>query len=167
MKSLVAIALWGAMGACSSEDAAVGNVKIANVVASDCKGSVSKGDTRPAYYVDFLSKPTMLQLHMGGSNTLDAQLLDVMDNCAIGQMRVAASCADHRLVLVVYPDRDMATDCICMYDVGFSIENLLPGDYQLEVYHTTANQQTNASNQIYRGAISLVPNKTLVLPMGR
>lgn len=167
MKTMLALCLLGAMCACSSEQTAVGSVRVSHVVASDCKTSVSKDDAQPDSYADFYEKNTTLSLLMGSGNMVDAQFVDVMDNCAIGQLHVDATCTDNRIVMVLYPDRDMATDCICRYDVAFKLENMLPGDYQLEIYQTAADKQPTASNRIYQGAISLEQNKPVTLRMTR
>ena len=53
-KSLLAFSLLGTITACSSESTVIGNVKVSNVVTSDCKTSVSKKDTRPEYLTGFL-----------------------------------------------------------------------------------------------------------------
>lgn len=53
-KSLLAFSLLGTITACSSESTVIGNVKVSNVVTSDCKTSVSKKDTRPRVSYGFL-----------------------------------------------------------------------------------------------------------------
>ena len=166
-KSLLALSLLGVMTACSSENAMVGNVKVSDVITSDCKTSVSKKDTRPEYYNDIYSKMTTLRMLMGNDNTIDAHFLDVLDNCQIGRFHVDASCHDNTIVIILYPEQDMLTDCVCVYDVDFKIKDLFPGNYQIEVYHTTSTKQTNSSNRIYEGAVNLESNKAIMLTMAR
>ena len=166
-RSLLALSLLGVITACSSENAIVGNVKVTDIVSSDCKTSVSKEDTRPEYLADFYSNNTTLSMFMENGNTIAAQFLDVMDNCAIGQLNVDVTCVENKIVIILYPDRDMATDCVCMYDVNFKIKDLFPGNYLMEVFQTTSNKQTSSSNRIYQGAVTLESNKTVTLTMTR
>src|SRR3712207_8326936 len=53
----------------------------------------------------------------------------------------------NQIKIILYPDRDMLTDCVCMYDVDFKIKNLLPGNYHIEIYQTTSNKQTNSRSE--------------------
>ena len=104
---------------------------------------------------------------MRNDNTVAAQFLDVMDNCAIGQLNVDMTCVENKIIIILYPDRDMLTNCVCMYDVSFKIRNLFPGNYQLEIFQTTTNKQTSSSNRIYHGVVTLDSNKTVRLTMTR
>lgn len=166
-KCLLAFSLFGIITACSSENAMVGNIKTEDVITSDCKTSLSKKDTRPEYYNDIYSKKTTLNMLMGKDNTISAQFLDVLDNCQIGRFHVDASCHDNTIVIILYPEQDMLTDCICQYDVNFKIKDLLPGNYQIEIYHTTSTKKTNESNRIYQGSVTLESNKAITLTMDR
>ena len=166
-KSLLALSLLGVMAACSSENAVVRNVKVSDVITSDCKTSLSKEDTRPEYYNDIYRKKTTLNMLMGNDNMIGAQFFDVLDNCQIGRFHVDVSCHDNTIVIILYPELDMVTSCICEYDVDFKIEDLLPGNYQIEVYHTASTKQINSSNRIYEGAVSLESNKAIMLTLVR
>lgn len=166
-KSLLSFSLLGVITACSSENTIVENVKVTDVVTSDCKTSVSKDDTRPEYLADFYSNKTMLSMLMGNDNMVAAQFLDVMDNCAIGHLNVDVTCVDNKIRIVLYPDRDMLTDCVCMYDVSFNIKDLFPGNCQLEIFQTTSNKQTNSSNRLYKGVVTLQSNRAVTLTMTR
>jgi len=64
-KSLLAFSLLGTITACSSESTVIGNVKVSNVVTSDCKTSVSKKDTRPEYLTDFYSTKNDIEYAYG------------------------------------------------------------------------------------------------------
>ncbi len=167
MKCLLALCYLGVIAACSSENAIVENVKVTDIVTSDCKSSASKEDSRPEHLADFYSNKTKLLMFMGKDNTVTAQFLDVMDNCAIGQLNVDVSCSENKIVIILYPDRDMYTNCVCMYDVNFKIRNLLFGNYLIEIYQTTSNKQTSSYNRIYQGSVTLESNKTLTLTMTR
>ena len=90
-----------------------------------------------------------------------------MDNCAIELFHVDASSSERKIVLVLYPDKDMATNCICRYDVDFKMQNIVPGSYQLEVYHTAADKQISKYNRVYSGTVSLEKGKEVVLTMSR
>lgn len=166
-RSLLALILLGVITACSSENAIVGNIKVSDVVTSDCKTSVSKTDTRPEHLTDFYSTETTLSLLMRNDNTVAAQFLDVMDNCAICQLNVDMTCVENKIIIILYPDCDILTNCVCMYDVNFKIRNLFPGNYQLEIFQTTTNKQTSSSNRIYHGTVTLDFNKTVRLAMTR
>lgn len=167
IKSLLALSFLGVMAACSSENAVIRNINVSDVITSDCKTSLSKEDTRPEYYNDIYSKKTTLKMLMGNDNTISAQFLDVLDNCVIGRFHVDASCHDNTIVIILYPELDMVTSCICEYDVDFKIKDLFPGDYQIEVYHTTSKKQTISSNRIYEGTVNLESNKAIMLTMVR
>lgn len=166
-KSLLALGFLGVITACSSEHAVVGNIKVSNVSTSDCKTAASKGETTPEGDTDIYGRNTTLRMLMGEDNVIDAQFTDVMDNCGIKQLHVDATYIDNKLVLILYPDRDMLTDCVCMYDVNFKLTNLLHGSYQLEVYHTTSNKQTTPSNRIYQGSVVLEKHKAITLTLPR
>lgn len=167
MKKAWIICLLMGMTACSSDNVVVGNVKVSEVKTSECKTSVSKDDTRPEFYDDVFNQKATLTMQMGTGNTVDARFLDVRDNCIIGQFHVDASCNDHQLVLVLYPEKDALTDCVCRYDVDFKIQDLLPGDYQLAVYHTTSTKEVNASNRIFQGTVTLNAHQAITLTMDR
>ncbi len=126
------------MLSCTTENAVVGNVGISDVKSSGCKASASLMESRPD-----------------------------MDNCAIDLFHVGASSSEGKIILILYPDKDMMTNCICRYDVDFKINNIPSGNYQLEVYHTTANKQINKDNQIYSGTVNLEKGKELILTMSR
>ena len=166
-KMLLAISILGIMTACSSESTLIGNVKVSDVSTSDCKTSLSKADTRTEYYNDIYSKNPTLTMLMGNNYTINAQFIDVMDNCEIRQFHVDASSHDNTIVLILYPEQDMLTDCVCQYDVNFKMKDLLPGNYQIVVYHTTSTKQTNSSNKIYEGTVNLEMNKSVTLTMIR
>ena len=81
----------------------------------------------------------------------------------IGKFYVNAICKDAQIVLILYPEKDMLTDCICLYDVDFKIENMNVGIYKMKVYHTTSDMKINEKNKIYDGTISLKQNEPLTL----
>lgn len=166
-KILLVLSILGVMTACSSENTLIGNVKVSDVSTSDCKTSLSKADTRAEYYNDIYSKKATLTMVMGNDNTIGAQFFDVLDNCQIGQFHVDASSHDNMIVLILYPEQGMLTDCVCQYDVNFKIKDLLPGNYQMVVYHTPSTKQTNSSNKIYEGTVNLEINKSVTLTMIR
>lgn len=165
IKSLLALSILGIMTACSSENAVVGNIKVSDVITSDCKTSLSKEDTRPEYYNDIYSKMTTLHMLMGNDNAIGAQFMDVLANCQIGRFHVDVSCHENTIVMILYPEQDMLTNCICEYDVDFKMKDLLPGNYQIEVYHTTSTKQINSSNRVYQGVVTLESNKAITLTL--
>ena len=71
------------------------------------------------------------------------------------------------LHLLLGKENTVTTNCICRYDVDFKINNIPSGNYQLEVYHTTADKQINKDNQIYSGTVNLEKGKELILTMSR
>lgn len=166
-KIFLALSILGVMTACSSENALIGSVKVSDVRTSNCKTSLSKADTRTEYYNDIYSKKTILTMLMGNNNTINAQFLDVLDNCQIGLFHVDTSSHDNTIVIILYPEQDMLTDCVCQYDVNFKMKDLVPGNYQIEVYHTASTKQTNSSNKIYEGTVNLEMNKSVTLTMIR
>ena len=135
--------------------------------SSGCKASASLLDSRPEYYNSFVGQKSVLRLSLGENNIVNARFADVMDNCAIDLFHVGASSSEGKIVLILYPDKDMMTNCICHYDVDFKINNIPSGNYQLEVYHTTADKQINKDNQIFSGTVNLEKGKELILTMSR
>ena len=135
------------MLSCTTENAVVGNVGISDVKSSGCKASASLMESRPEYYNSFVGQKSVLRLSLGEDNIVNARFADVMDNCAIDLFHVG--------------------NCICRYDVDFKINNIPSGNYQLEVYHTTADKQINKDNQIFSGTVNLKKGKEVVLTMSR
>ena len=124
-------------------------------------------DSRPEYYNSFVGQKSVLRLSLGEDNIVNARFADVMDNCEIDLFHVGASSSEGKIVLILYPDKDMMTNCICRYDVDFKINNIPSGNYQLEVYHTTADKKINKDNQIFSGTVNLEKGKELILTMSR
>ena len=155
------------MLSCSTENAVVGSIGVSDVKSSGCKASASLLDSRPEYYNSFVGQKSVLRLSLGKENTVTARFADVMDNCAIDLFHVGASSSEGKLILILYPDKDMMTNCICRYDVDFKMQNIVSGNYQLEVYHTTADKQISKDNMVYSGTVNLEKGKEVVLTMSR
>ena len=155
------------MLSCSTENAVVGSIGVSDVKSSGCKASASLLDSRPEYYNSFVGQKSVLHLSLGEDNIVNARFADVMDNCAIDLFHVGASSSEGKIVLILYPDKDMMTNCIFRYDVDFKINNIPSGNYQLKVYHTTADKQINKDNQIFSGTVNLEKGKELILTMSR
>ena len=131
------------MFSCSTENAVVGSIGISDVKSSGCKASASLLDSRPEYYNSFVGQKSVLRLSLGEDNIVNARFADVMDNCAIDLFHVGASSSD------------------------FKINNIPSGNYQLEVYHTTADKQISKDNMVYSGTVNLEKGKEVVLTMSR
>lgn len=165
IKGVTALCLLGLMTACSSENAVVGNVGISDEKTSGCKVSVSAKDTRPEFYKEVTSKKTTLDLIPGQDNVIQAHFSDVMDYCGIGQFNVEVSYNEGKVVLVLYPESGEPTDCTCVYDTDFKINGLIPGTYQLEIYHAALDKKMTEANRIYQGEVKLEPNQQVTLTM--
>ena len=135
--------------------------------SSGCKTSASLMDSRPEYYNSFVGQKSVLRLSFGADNIVNGRFEDFMDNCAIELFHVGVSSSDGKIILVLYPDKDMMTNCLCRYDVDFKIQNIVSGNYQLEVYHTTADKQISKGNMVYSGIVNLEKGKEVVLTMSR
>ena len=155
------------MLSCSTENAVVGSIGVSDVKSSGCKASASLLDSRPEYYNSFVGQKSVLRLNFGTDNIVTARFVDVMDNCAIDLFHVGASSNEGKIVLILYPDKDMMTNCLCRYDVDFKMQNIVSGNYQLEVYHTTADKQISKDNMVYSGTVNLEKGKEVVLTMSR
>jgi len=155
------------MLSCTTENAVVGNVGISDVKSSGCKASASLMESRPDYYNQFMGQRSVLRLLLGADNTVTARFADVMDNCAIDLFHVGASSSEGKLILILYPDKDMMTNCICRYDVDFKINNIPSGHTRWGFYPTPADKQINKDNQIYSGTVNLEKGKELILTMSR
>ena len=155
------------MLSCSTENTVVGSIGVSDVKSSGCKASASLMESRPDYYNHFIGQRSVLRLSLGEDNIVNARFADFMDNCAIDLFHVGASSSEGKIVLILYPDKDMMTNCICRYDVDFKINNIPSGNYQLEVYHTTADKQISKGNMIYSGTVNLEKGKEVVLTMSR
>ena len=113
IKRLTAFGLLVLMTACSTENTVIGNVGVSDVKSSGCKASASQLDSRPEYYNNFVGQKSVLHLTLGADNIVNARFADFMDNCSIELFHVDASSSEGKIVLVLYPDKDMATNCIC------------------------------------------------------
>ena len=155
------------MFSCSTENAVVGSIGVSDVKSSGCKASASLLDSRPEYYNSFVGQKSVLRLSFGADNIVNGRFEDFMDNCAIELFHVGVSSSERKIILVLYPDKDMMTNCLCRYDVDFKMQNIVSGNYQLEVYHTTADKQISKGNMVYSGTVNLEKGKEVVLTMSR
>ena len=164
---LAVFCLFVSLTACSTENAVVGSIGVSDVKSSGCKTSASLLDSRPEYYNSFVGQKSVLRLSFGADNIVNGRFEDFMDNCAIDLFHVGVSSSERKIILVLYPDKDMMTNCLCRYDVDFKMQNIVSGNYQLEVYHTTADKQISKGNMIYSGTVNLEKGKEVVLTMSR
>ena len=164
---LAVFCLFVSLTACSTENAVVGSIGVSDVKSSGCKTSASLLDSRPEYYNSFVGQKSLLRLSFGADNIVNGRFEDFMDNCAIDLFHVGVSSSEGKIVLVLYPDKDMMTNCLCRYDVDFKMQNIVSGNYQLEVYHTTADKQISKDNMVYSGTVNLKKGKEVVLTMSR
>ena len=164
---LAVFCLFVSLTACSTENAVVGSIGVSDVKSSGCKTSASLLDSRPEYYNSFVGQKSVLRLSFGADNIVNGRFEDFMDNCAIELFHVGVSSSDGKIILVLYPDKDMMTNCLCRYDVDFKMQNIVSGNYQLEVYHTTADKQISKGNMVYSGTVNLEKGKEVVLTMSR
>ena len=142
------------MLSCSTENAVVGSIGVSDVKSSGCKTSASLLDSRPEYYNSFVGQKSVLRLSFGADNIVNGRFEGV-------------SSSEGKIVLILYPDKDMMTNCLCRYDVDFKMQNIVSGNYQLEVYHTTADKQISKGNMVYSGTVNLKKGKEVVLTMSR
>ena len=166
-KCLAIFCLSVLMLSCSTENAVVGSIGVSDVKSSGCKTSASLMDSRPEYYNSFVGQKSVLRLSFGADNIVNGRFEDFMDNCAIDLFHVGVSSSERKIILVLYPDKDMMTNCLCRYDVDFKMQNIVSGNYQLEVYHTTADKQISKGNMVYSGTVNLEKGKEVVLTMSR
>ena len=166
-KCLAIFCLSVLMLSCSTENAVVGSIGVSDVKSSGCKTSASLMDSRPEYYNSFVGQKSVLRLSFGADNIVNGRFEDFMDNCAIDLFHVGVSSSERKIILVLYPDKDMMTNCLCRYDVDFKMQNIVSGNYQLEVYHTTADKQISKGNMVYSGTVKLEKGKEVVLTMSR
>ena len=164
---LAVFCLFVSLTACSTENAVVGSIGVSDVKSSGCKASASLLDSRPEYYNSFVGQKSVLRLSFGADNIVNGRFEDFMDNCAIDLFHVGVGSSEGKIILVLYPDKDMLTNCLCRYDVDFKMQNIVSGNYQLEVYHTTADKQISKDNMVYSGTVNLKKGKEVVLTMSR
>lgn len=167
MKKIFAFCLTAMLAACSSESTVSEGVSAYDVQGSDCKTSLSKADTRSGYYTENAALPTTLRLTLGTDGVTRGSFSDLQDNCVVGQLLVSAVCKGNQIVLVIYPEIDSMTDCVCLYDVDFKISSLLAGDYHLTVYHGRANLKFDKSAPVFDGPIRLDTGKSIELTLKR
>ncbi|ERJ79091.1 hypothetical protein J5A56_06320 [Prevotella melaninogenica] len=164
---LAVFCLFMSLTACSTENAVVGSIGVSDVKSSGCKASASLLDSRPEYYNSFVGQKSVLRLSFGADNIVNGRFEDFMDNCAIDLFHVGVGSSEGKIILILYPDKDMLTNCLCRYDVDFKMQNIVSGNYQLEVYHTTADKQISKDNMVYSGTVNLKKGKEVVLTMSR
>ena len=78
---LVMVAM--AMGACSTEQNVMEQVRMSDVVNSGCTSSFSATESRPEYYKAEKEKPTQMLVSVDAKGVAHFQVTDLQANCAV------------------------------------------------------------------------------------
>lgn len=87
-------------------------------------------------------------------------------SCDFGKVNISATVEDSRIVIVEYPDSDMA-DCLCTTNADFVLKNLTPGRYQLILYTATPEGRYDENQPYFDELIHLTSTSRLRLELDR
>ncbi len=156
-----------AMTACSTSDfeegnttPALGALKVYDLKKSDCKISLSKTETIPEIYDEYMAKNMTLEVNLDKDGEAKCVVRDIIENCAVEGFKVDAKGSGSNITLVIYPtgDPNLAADCQCDYDVDFKLNKLSAGKYGLTVYRADYSGDYSNISPIFKGELSLEVN---------
>ena len=152
-----------AMGACSTEQNVMEQVRMSDVVSSGCTSSFSAKESRPEYYEAEKEKPTLMLISVDAKGVAHFTVKDLQANCAVNGFRPQVSSQDRdiRIVLAPLGDPTLEADCMCKYDVSFNLSNLTSDAYHLAVFVSDFSGKYDSTKPCYEGNFSFLPNKNI------
>ena len=164
-KALMEIAI--AMGACSTEQNIMEQVRMSDVVNSGCISSFSATESRPEYYKAEKEKSAKMSVSVDARNVAHFQVTDLQANCAVNGFspQVHAQDGEIRIVLIPLGDSTIEADCMCNYNVSFNLSNLVSGTYHVMVYRSDFSGKYDSAKPCYEGNMSFVPNKNMEIEL--
>lgn len=151
------------MGACSTEQNAMEQVRMSDVVNSGCTSSFSQCESRPEYYEAKMAKPTMMLISVDAKGVAHFKVKDLQANCAVKGFspQVNSQYREIRIVLVPLGDPTLEADCMCKYDISFNLSNLTSDAYHVAVYSSDFSGKYDSAKPLYERSISFLPNKSI------
>lgn len=156
------------LASCASENTVVDAMKVYEVNHSECKKTVTVTETRSNYLEDFKKTNATLELTLGKDGVVTGVFENVRAGCVIDKMIVEGTSNGDGFVLYVYPQYPSGENmvkCLCLYDVGFKMNKVLPGTYNLVVYNTSPANASTLPKAFYTGMITLEYYKTIKINM--
>ena len=152
-----------ALGACSTEQNAMEQVRMSDVVNSGCTSSFSAKESRPEYYSAEMEKIPKLAISVDAKGIAHFKVIDLQANCAINGFRPQVSSQDRDISIVLVPlgDPTIEADCMCHYNVSFNLSNLDTGTYHLAVYNADFVGKYDSAKPCYTGNVSFTSNNSI------
>ena len=152
-----------AMGACSTEQNVMEQVRMSDVVNSGCISSFSATESRPEYYKAEKEKPTQMSVSVNAKGIAHFEVAGLQANCAVNgfQPQVYSQDGEIRIVLIPLGDSTIEADCMCNYNVSFNLSNLASETYHVIVYRSDFSGRNNSAKPSYEGTISRPLNETV------
>ena len=140
------------MEACSTEQNAMEQVRMSDVVSFGCTSSFSATESRPEYYEAEMAKPTLMLISVDAKGVAHFKVKDLQANCAVTGFRPQVSSQDReiRIVLVPLGDPTLEAD-----------SNLTSDAYHVAVYSSDFSGKYDSIKPLYQGSISFLPNKSI------
>lgn len=152
-----------AMGACSTEQNAMEQVRMSDVASSGCTSSFSATESRPEYYEAEKGKPTQMLISVDAKGVAHFKVTGLQANCAVNGFypQVASQDKEIRIVLIPSGDPTLEADCMCKFDVSFNLSGLTSDTYHLAVYCSDYSGKYDSTKPLYEGSVSVLPNKSI------
>lgn len=156
-----------AMGACSTEQNVMEQVRMSDVVNSGCISSFSATESRPEYYKAEKEKPTQMSVSVDAKGVAHFEVAGLQANCAVNgfQPQVYSQDGEIRIVLIPLGDSTIEADCMCNYNVSFTLSNLTTDGYHLAVYLSDFAGKYDSTQPLYEGKASFLPNKSIEIEL--
>ena len=156
-----------AMGACSTEQNIMEQVRMSDVVNSGCISSFSATESRLEYYKAEKEKSAKMSVSVDARNVAHFQVTDLQANCAVNGFspQVHAQDGEIRIVLIPLGDSTIEADCMCNYNVSFNLSNLVSGTYHVMVYRSDFSGKDDLAKPCYEGNMSFGPNKNMEIEL--
>ena len=156
-----------AIGACSTEQNVMEQVRMSDVVNSGCISSFSATESRPEYYKAEKEKPTQMSVSVDAKGIAHFQVTDLQENCAVNGFnpQIYSQDGEIRIVLIPLGDSTIEADCMCNYNVSFNLSNLVSGTYHVMVYRSDFSGKYDSAKPCYEGNMSFVPNKNMEIEL--
>ena len=155
------------LGSCSTEQNVMEQISVSDVVSSGCTSSFSARESRPEYYKAEMEKKPQMVVSVDAEGIAHFNLTDLRANCAVSGFRPQVSSQDRdiRIVLIPMGDPTNEADCMCGFDVSFSLSNLGTDTYHLAVYSADFTGQYDAAKPRYAGDVAFIPNKSMAVEL--
>lgn len=152
-----------ALGSCSTEQNAMEQVRMSDVVNSGCTSSFSAQESRPEYYKEEMEKTPKMVISVDAKGVVHFNVTDIQANCAINGFRPQVSSQDRdiRIVLVPLGDPTIEADCMCHYNLSFNLSNLDTDTYHLAVYNADFVGKYDSAKPCYAGNVSFTFNNNI------